>query len=100
MSHLPSAEIAARREAATDDIISVWKTIKGSQWYALQCPCYIDCGCMSIEEMPRIVLNNCLYVGELDQFFVNQPFVEEYNFRVRWHCEICEGELACGFPMV
>ena len=27
MAHLPSAEIAARREAATQDILSVWNTI-------------------------------------------------------------------------
>ena len=54
---------------------------------------------MPVEEIPRIVLNDCLYVGELDQFFVNQPFVEEYNFRVRWHCDTCEKELACGIPM-
>ena len=68
MAHLPSAEIAARREAATQDILSVWNTIQGAEWYSLQCPCRIDCGCMPEDEVPRIVLNNCMYVGELDYF--------------------------------
>ena len=39
------------------------------------------------------------YVGELDHFFVDQPFLPTYNFRVRWHCDECESEMACGFPM-
>ena len=70
MAHLPSAEIAARREAAKEDILSVWNTMQGAEWYALMCPCCIDCGCMPEEEIPRIVLNNCMFVGELDYFFV------------------------------
>ena len=82
MAHLPSAEIAARREAATQDILSVWNTIQGAEWYSLQCPCRIDCGCMPEDEVPRIVLNNCMYVGELDFFFVTQPFEAPYGFKV------------------
>ena len=66
MAHLPSAEIAARRQAATQDIIEEWQTMQGSEWYAIQCPCRIDCLCMPQQEVPRIVLNNCMYVGELD----------------------------------
>ena len=99
MAHLPSAEIAARREAATQDIISVWNTIHRAEWYCLQCPCRIDCGCMPEDEVPRIVRNNCMYVGELDYFFVTQPLQAIYGFKVRWHCYECESETACGFPM-
>ena len=99
MAHLPSAEIAARREAAIQDLLSVWNTMQGAEWYALQCPCRIDCGCMPEDEVPRIVLNNCMYVGELDYFFVTQPFQTVYGFKVRWHCDECESEMACGFPM-
>ena len=98
MAHLPSAEIAARRQAATQEIIDEWQTMKGSEWYAIQCPCRIDCFCMPQQEVPRIVLNNCMFVGELDYFFVSQPFQAAYGFRVRWHCDECESEMACGFP--
>ena len=99
MAHLPGAEIAARREAATQDILSVWSQMQGAQIYALQCPCRIDCGHMPENEVPRIVINNCLYVGELDYFFVTQPFLATYGFKVRWHCDECQEEMACGFPM-
>ena len=54
MSHLPSAEIAGRREAATDDILSVWNTNQGSKWYDLLCPCHIDCGCMSEQRFLKL----------------------------------------------
>ena len=99
MAHLSNAEIQARRAAATQDIISVWQTKQGARWYALQCPCRPDCNCMPVREIPRIVLSNCMYVGELDYFFVTQPFLPTYGFRVRWHCDGCESEMACGFPM-
>ena len=98
MAHLPSAEIAARRQAATQDIIEEWQTMQGSEWYAIQCPCRIDCLCMPQQEVPRIVLNNCMYVGELDYFIVTQPFQAAYGFTVTWHCDICQSEMACGFP--
>ena len=99
MAHLPGAEIAARREAATQDILSVWSQMLGAQIYSLQCPCCIDCGHMPENEVPRIVINNCLYVGELDYFFVTQPFLATYGFKVRGHCDECQEEMACGFPM-
>ena len=99
MAHLPHAEIVARRTAATQDIISVWQGIKGHEWYAIQCPCRPDCGCMPHDEIPRIVLTNCMYVGEMDYFFVEQPFQATHGFKVRWHCDQCISELACGFPM-
>ena len=99
MAHLPNAEIQARRNHASQDIIQEWHKMQGSDWYALQCPCRPDCGCMPQNEVPRIVLSQCMYVGELDYFFVEQPFLAKYGFRVRWHCDACESELACGFPM-
>ena len=99
MAHLPSAEIQARRGQATQRIIQEWENVRGAPWYAIMCPCSIDCFCMPINEVPRLVLTQCLYVGELDFFFVTQPFHSEYGFRVRWHCDECMNEMACGFPM-
>ena len=83
MAHLPTAEIQARRQHATQDILQEWQAIQGLEWYAVQCPCRHDCGCMPHNEVPRIVLSQCLYVGELDYFFVEQPFLATYGFRVR-----------------
>ena len=99
MAHLPLAELHARRAHATLDIILEWHTMVGAEWYALMCPCYIDCNCMPLNEVPRIVLSQCMYVGEMDYFFVQQPFVAEYGFKVRWHCDECLSEMACGIPM-
>ena len=98
MAHLPPAEIIARRNAASQDIIAEWQQHQGQDWYALQCPCRIDCGCMSELEVPRLVLSNCMYPGELDYFFVVQPFHATYDFKVRWHCDICKREMSCGEP--
>ena len=81
MANLPRAEIAARREAATQDILSVWSQMQGAKIYALQCPCRIDCGHMPEDEVPRIVINNCLYVGELDYFVVTQPTLCQNGLR-------------------
>ena len=99
MAHLPSAEIQSRRQHATQDIIQEWQTMQGAEWYALQCPCHPNCECMPHNEVPRIVLSQCMYVGELDYFFVEQPFLATYGFRVRWHYDECESEMACGFPL-
>ena len=100
MAHLPLAEIEARRQAASLDILSVWNYMQGAEWYALQCPCRIDCGCMPEDEVPRIILNNCMYVGELDHFVVHQPFLATHGFRVTLFCDECHSEMACGIPMV
>ena len=72
--NLHNAEIVARRAVATEDIISVWQGMQGTQWYAIQC------NCMSVQEVPHIVLSNCMYVGELDYFYVDQPFLATYHF--------------------
>ena len=98
MAHVPPAEIEARRNAASLDIIEEWQAMQGQEWYGLQCPCRIDCGCMPEDEVPRIILANCMYPGELDYFFVTQPFQATYGFKVRWHCDECHSELACGEP--
>ena len=95
MAHLPAAEIQARREAAMKDILEEWQ---GNESVAILCPCRIDCMCMPVNEVERVVLTFCLYPGELD-FFYTQPFYATHGFRVRWHCDECEDEMACGFPL-
>jgi len=98
MAHLPAGKIDAWRAAASTEILQGITTYPGREWYALQCPCTIDCGCMSPEEVPRIILSRCHYPGKLDYFFTQQPFFNTYNFKVRWHCDECHGELACRMP--
>ena len=66
--------------------------------YYLQYPCRIDCYCSEWDDVPRISLFRCLYPGELDQFFILQPFTDTYDFDVRWHCIECNSEMSCGFP--
>ena len=63
MAHSPNSEIEARRHHATQDILQEWQTMKGAEWYTLQCPCRPDCECMLHNEAPRIVSSQCLYVG-------------------------------------
>ena len=102
MAHLPQAEIQARRAAARQDILSQWEQNQGYDWYALSCPCVggqnFGCNHQPEEEVPHIVLTNCLYVGELDALMVEDPFAE-YGFRVMWLCIECETEFACGIPL-
>ena len=74
MAHLPNAEIVARRGHASQDIIQEWQTMQGAEWYALQCPCRPDCEHMPEDEVPRIVLSQCMWVGELDYFFHRTAF--------------------------
>ena len=96
MAHLPPAEIQARRNIAFNEILQEWQ---GNSEVAILCPCRIDCMCMSLNDVERVVLTRCLYPGEMDYFFVNQPFEATHGFRVRWHCDVCEAEMACGFPL-
>ena len=98
MAHLPHAEILARRAAASQEIVEEWQSNPGAEVYIIMCPCRIDCGCMSEVEFPRIILNCCMFVGELDFFVVHQPFRNQYGFDVRWHCDECLAEMCCGFP--
>ena len=53
---------------------------------------------MPEEEVPRLRISTCHFPGELDYFFVAQPFSQQYGFRVRWHCNVCWAELSCGAP--
>ena len=98
MAHLPPAVVAERRLIAAVQILSEAAEHSGHEWYALTCPCNIDCGHMPQHEIPRIMLPMCYYPGELDYFFVVQPFLATHNFKVRWHCDECLAELACGMP--
>ena len=100
MAHLPNAEIEARRNAASQEIIQEWQANQGKEWYAIQCPCRIDCGCMPEDEIPRIILSNCMFPGEYDYYFVTQPFKATYGFKVRWHCDECLEELCRGEPNI
>ena len=100
MAHLPAAEIDARRAAASTEILEGTAQYPGRKWYALLCPCNIDCGHMPPQEVPRITLSRCHYPGELDYFFTQQPFFSAYKFKVRWHCDECHAELDCGTPFL
>ena len=98
MAHLPPILIAQRRTQLYQELLALWQPLHGQEWYALMCPCNIDCRCMPEEEVPRMKVDLCYYPGELDYFFVRQPFQQLYNFRVRWHCDECHSEMACGDP--
>ena len=102
MAHLPIAEVDARRATATNEIIAGAAQKPGYLWYAIVCPCNINCGHMPQHEVPRIMLSRCMYPGELDFFFTQQPFWPVYNFKVRWHCDEaqCQSEQACGAPFL
>ena len=97
MAMLSHKQIAQRRQEAMNYILVAWESMQGAQSYTLQCPCDIECDCMPPIDCPHIVLQKCLYVGELDFFIVNQPFLE-YGFEVSWFCNTCEDEMACGMP--
>ena len=32
------------------------------------------------------------------KFIVHQPIFQQYGFKVRWHCDECRAEMACGTP--
>ena len=101
MAHLGAEVIEQRREMISQFIVTMWgvkQQENDADVYAIHCPCKIDCCHMSIDDVPRIYIPFCLYPGELDYFIVTQPFHQEYGFKLIWHCEECEQELACGFP--
>ena len=89
-----------RRAKATLEILESVAQHPVRPYYALMCPCDIDCRCMPFDEVPRVRLSFCLYPGEMDFFFTEDPFMSQHNFRVRWHCDECEAELACGTPFL
>ena len=92
---LSHEQIVQRRQGAINDIILAWQPMQGAPSYILQCPCGINCDCNN--QSPRITLQACLYVGELDYFEVHHPFVE-LGFYVSWYCNTCHNEMACGMP--
>ena len=82
MAHLPSVEIQVRRQGTSQEIIAEWQVQDRPNWVAIQCPCRIDCGCIPLNQVARIVISNCLYVGELDYYYVTHTFMATYGFRV------------------
>merc|ERR1711942_295240 len=74
MAHLPPAAVEERRLIASIKILSVAAQHSGHEWYALTCPCNIDCGHMPQHELPRIILPMCYYPGELDFFLLCSHF--------------------------
>ena len=98
MAHLNQAQIQARRLRVRDEVLAAVTDLPARPWYALQCKCGIDCLHMPFDEIPRIRLSFCLYPGEFDYYFTQNPFVPEYAFRLRWHCDTCTNEMGCGTP--
>ena len=99
MAHLHANILELRFQSTCDYIIQVWEDKESQKdTYAIQCLCQIDCFCMSEFEVPRIVLDRCLWVCELDRLFVEQPFCHPQGFDILWHCDVCTNEMCCGFP--
>ena len=100
MAHLPEEVLQERRQTISNEVLAYTALYPGHEWYALVCQCNIDCGCMPPEEIPRIMLSECYYPGEYDYFVVKQPFFATHYFKVRWHCDECLKEQACGTPFL
>ena len=66
MAHLSSYEVQARRIPIIQDIMAAVAINPGFELYYLQCSYKLDCGCEP--EVPKIILKNCFYPGELDFF--------------------------------
>ena len=99
-SYISTGCLNKRYEDMKRHIMTQWRNMGSVMGkYYIQCPCFLDCFCTDWEEMPRILLYRCLYVRELDQFYVEQPFAR-YGLHVQWHCEECVSEMACGYPPV
>ena len=102
MSFLPESVIYQRRYDLTQEIVALYHeledTLQNLEWYGLMCPCNIDCQHMPLDEVPRIRVAACYFPGELDYFFVKQPFVDTLGFKIRWHCDECHERIACGDP--
>ena len=102
MAFLPQAVINQRRNELTQEIVTLYHelpdNLQNLPWYGLMCPCRIDCGHMPLDEVPRLRVKACYFAGEFDYYFVEQPFVDLFGFKVRWHCDECHEEIACGCP--
>ena len=98
MADLPPQVVQERRQTITNATLAYNTIHPGHEFYALVCPCDINCGHMPEDEIPRIMLAQCYNLGEYDYFFVEQPFFETHKFKVRWHCDECHAELASRTP--
>ena len=102
MAFLPQAVINQRRNELTQEIVTLYHelpdNLQNLPWYGLMCPCGIDCRHMPLDEVPRLRVKACYFAGEFDYYFVEQPFVDLFGFKVRWHCDECHEEIACGCP--
>ena len=99
MAHLHADVLELRFQSMCNYIIQAWEDKESQKdTFAIQCLCEIDCYCMSAAEVPRIVLDRCLWVCELDKLFIEQPFYHSHGFDVLWHCDVCTNEMSCGFP--
>ena len=74
MLDLPQQVLQERRETMTNAILEYNALYPGHAWYALVCPCNLNCGHMPQEEIPRIMLPECYYPGEYDFFLSNNHF--------------------------
>ena len=59
MADLPQEVVQERRQTIMNEILAYIALYPGDEWYALVCPCNIDCGHMPPEEIPRIMLSGC-----------------------------------------
>ena len=98
MTHLPPQVIEQRISQLSGKMLALWQPQQGQTRYAMMCPSDIDCHHMPEEEVPRLRISRCYFPGELDYFFVTQPFLQLYGFQVRWHCDECNAEMSCGTP--
>ena len=102
MSFLPESVIYQRRDNLTQEIVALYHDLEDSlqnlEWYGLMCPCNIDCNHMPLDEVPRIRVAACYFPGEMDYYFVDQPFLGTLGIKIRWHCDECHEPIACGDP--
>ena len=99
---LTQAQITAHWAISNANIIRECETMPGYLEYKLACKCIINnCNHMEgINICPVIKLDRCLRLGELDNYYVVQPFVSEYGFTLFWHCKHCNAELCCGISAI
>ena len=104
MAHLPAVLIAQRKTQLYQELLTLWQPVQGQELYVIVCPCDINpCGHMPEDEFPRLRVDKCYYLRELDYFMVREPFLQQHNFRVTWICSQCflarhPEEFSCGFP--
>ena len=102
MAFLPDVVIHQRRRNLTREIVALYHYLEDSlqnlEWYGLMCPCNIDCHHMPLDEIPRLRVAACYFPGEMDYYFVEQPFLDTLGIKICWHCDECQEAIACGSP--